>query len=605
MLRNVHHLVVLSCFSASLAYLSGCASTTSQQIATGEAEATQPNLIASDPLVDQQLTAVETLIERRQTEEANLLLNNLIFERLSIEEQTRYAIARADIALLLGEGQEALTWLSGNYVYLFDGLPLEQQIAVSLKRAEAFELSGRPLSAARERIYVAPVLDETAAFFNREQIWFDLQLVPEDQLRELAAVESSPDLNAWLDLALISISESDDLYRLLSSVEQWQLANPRHPAALELPGSLQILRELVVAQPTHIGVLLPLSGPLEKAGNAIRNGLLTSWYQAKQNGHETPELSFYDTTASQDIQNTYKQAVLNGAQTIIGPLSKANVQRLAAAEELPVPVLALNYLDAYNQKIPNLYQFGLSPEDEAVQVANDIWQEGVRNVMVVAPNSQWGTRVSDAFIRDWELKGGTITSKALFERPDQYLGTIKNALNIQHSERRQRLLESTLGEPVEFEFRRRQDVDMVFMVAFPAQARQLKPIINYQRGTDLDVVATSSIYSGLSDPAKDQDLEGIRFVEMPWRLEQSETKNSAAQAFPDSINNYSSLVALGVDAYRLYPRLSQMSVFSDVRIQGVTGNMTMNSQGRMERQLDWALIEDGFVTLNPETDIVE
>ncbi|EAR08943.1 penicillin-binding protein activator [Reinekea blandensis] len=545
--------------------------------------------------IDQQLDLIEALLAEQQVEEATVLLNDLDFDSLNTAQQTRYALSQANAALVLGDGQQALTWLSGDYVYLFDGLPLEQQITIGLKRAEAYEYSGKPLAAARERIFMAPLLEGEQADYNHDQIWFDLQLVPEESLRELVKTESSPDLTGWIELSLISLTHSDDLYRLLTQVEDWQNRKPAHPAAKRLPGSLSMLRELAAGQPKHIGVLLPLSGPLEKAGNAIRNGLLTSWYQARDAEQDVPTLTFYDTAKTEDVQNLYKQAITNGAETIIGPLAKARVHRLADAESLPVPVLALNYSDRPAKDANSFYQFGLSPEDEATQVADDIWQQGVRSVLVVAPNSAWGIRTSDAFIRHWQLKGGTVTSKALFERPDQYLGVIKQALNIDHSERRHQQLQYRLDEPLEFEFRRRDDVDMVFMLAFPAQARQLKPILNYQRAIDIPVVATSSIYAGTSDADRDKDLEGIRFIEMPWRLRPSTLRSKIGQAFPESLSSYSSLIAFGIDAYRLYPRLPQMAVFDDVRIQGVTGSLSMADNGLIRRNLDWAVIENGLV----------
>lgn len=552
-----------------------------------------------DLKINQQLSAIEALLEQHQVDEAEILLNDLDMAQMNTEQKTRFVLAKASAALILGNGPEAMNWLSGEYVYLFDGLPLEQQITIGLKRAEAYEFSGKPLAAARERIFMAPLLADEQAEFNHEQIWFDLQLVPEEQLRALAERESSPDLTGWIELALISQNYSDDLYRLLEQVENWQSRKSMHPAAAKLPGSLSMLRELVATQPKHVGVLLPLSGPLEKAGHAIRNGLLTSWYEAKRSGQDTPELSFYDTAKAEDIQNLYKQAITNGAETIIGPLAKARVQRLADSESLPVPVLALNYVDQNKQAVNNFYQFGLSPEDEAIQVADDIWQQGIRSVLVIAPDSTWGVRTSDAFIRHWQLKGGTVTSKAMFERPDQYLGVIKQALNIDKSEQRHQLLQYRLDESLEFEFRRRNDVDMVFMLAFPAQARQLKPILNYQRAIDLPVVATSSVYSGKGDAERDRDLEGIRFVDMPWRLKPSTLKAQVSNAFPASFSSYSSLIAFGIDAYRLFPRLPQMAVFNDVRIQGVTGSLSMTDKGLVKRNLDWAVVENGLVRARP------
>lgn len=585
--------------------LSGCA-TTSPDPVIAESIAPEPTIEPPTPdyfenFIDQQLVAVESLIELEHIEEARAIIDGLIYEKINIAQQTRYVLSQAKIALAISDGQQALSWISGEYAHLLDGLPLDDQIEISLMRAEAFELSGRPLSAARERIFLAPVLDHERAEENQEQIWFDLHMVPETEIRSMVANESSPDLNGWLELSLISLNQGYDLNMLLNAVEQWQEDHPRHPANRQLPNSLQMLKELALAQPSHLAVMLPLTGQLEQAGNAIRNGLVSAWYQAKADGMEIPELHFYDTSGREDITELYSYAVNAGAQLIIGPLAKNNVQQLVSHDQLTVPVLTLNYADTRSFKIPNLYQFGLAPEDEATQIANDIWQQGARNVMVVTPDSQWGDRVSDTFISQWQLLGGTISSKARFGRPDQYLSSIKQALNIAESEQRHALLENRLDSDLEFEFRRRQDIDAVFMAAFPAQARQLKPVLNYQRAESIPVVATSHVYYGQSAPDKDKDLNSVRFIDMPWRLHDSEEKQRSTAQFPDSPSSYAHLVALGMDAYRLFPRLPQMSVFSDVRVQGATGGLTMSESGRVIRQLDWAEFKNGqVIPLDPQ-----
>ncbi|MDO7643539.1 MAG: hypothetical protein MUQ62_02380, partial [Reinekea forsetii] len=96
----------------------------------------------SEPLVNQQITTIEDYIAQRQVDEARILLHSLSFNQLLTDQQTRYVLANANIALILGDGQEALSWLSGEYAYLLDGLPLQEQIALNLKRAEAYEFSG-------------------------------------------------------------------------------------------------------------------------------------------------------------------------------------------------------------------------------------------------------------------------------------------------------------------------------------------------------------------------------------------------------------------------------------------------------------------------------
>ncbi|WP_187265515.1 penicillin-binding protein activator [Reinekea thalattae] len=571
-------------------FISGCGTTPVKD---------QGDSLADSAFINQQISAAEALIDLDQVEEASAILGGLNFNQLSIAQQTRYVLSQSRVSLATGKGQEALGWINNEYAYLLDGLPLEQQIEIGKMRAQALELSGKPLAAARERIFLAPVLSRKDRIENQDQIWFDLQISPLDDIKKLAAQESSPDLTGWLDLAIISHEQNSNMDQLIKAVEQWQNDNKSHPAAKDLPNSLQMLRELTLSQPKQIGVLLPLSGPLEQAGKAIRDGLLSNWYSAKANGQEVPQISFYDTANIEDAVQLYNTAVDEGAELIIGPLAKNKVEQLARHQKLDVPVLALNYTNNSFTKTNNFYQFGLAPEDEAIQIAEDIWLQGARNIMVVSPATQWGDRVADAFITRWELLGGTITSKARFNRPDQYLYSVKYALNISNSERRHIQLARLLDADLEFEFRRRQDVDMIFMVAFPDQARQLKPILNYQRAADISIVATSNIYAGELNQDKDRDLNDVHFVEMPWRLYDSAEKQQASLAFPSSVDDYASLVALGTDAYKLYPRVPQMSVFNDVRIHGVTGLLSMSDNGRIKRQLDWAQIKNGIAIPAP------
>lgn len=569
--------------------LAGCASQ-SQQPGTQLGQSAE-----AEDLVTQQLNSAREMLAQLNTDGAEVALSALQFNQLNTEQKTEYAELRADLALLLGDGNEALQWLGGDRAYLFEGLPMERQIQLRFKRAEAFEYAGEYLAAARERIFLAPLLEGQQAEYNHETIWFDLQLVPEVQLRRLAEAESSPDLTGWLTLALIARENVEAVRQQVLAIDSWINAHPRHPASRSLPKDLALLRQLAIEQPRNIAVLLPLSGPLEMAGKAIRTGILASWYEAQSQepNQEPPSLMFFDTAINQDAYNVYKQAVFEGADLIIGPLDKKRVQRLQSQEVLSVPVLALNYSDVGKGGPDNFYQFGLAPEDEAEQVADQAWQKGMRRAMVLAPNNDWGKRVSDAFIRKWELQGGGVTSKALYTEPAQYLDTVKQALNINDSEQRYRSLQQLLDRDLQFEPRRREDIDFVFMVALPSQARQLKPLLNYQYASDIPVLATSHLYAGKLDRSRDQDLNGIGFVEMPWKLQQTPLENAIERAFGEQYSGFDTLLALGVDAFRVYPRLPQLERFPDSRVYGVTGTLRLDSDQSIRRELTWAYFQDG------------
>src|SRR4051812_10012688 len=75
-----------------------------------------------------------------------------------------------------------------------------------------------------------------------------------------------------------------------------------------------------VTEPQHVALLLPLSGNLASAGQAVKEGFLAAYYASQPR----PELAieFYDTASQADINSLYQQAQQKGADFVIGPLTK-------------------------------------------------------------------------------------------------------------------------------------------------------------------------------------------------------------------------------------------------------------------------------------------
>ena len=96
---------------------------------------------------------------------------------------------------------------------------------------------------------------------------------------------------------------------------------------------------------------------------------------------------------------------------VIGPLDKESVAQLNRAMELEVPVLALNQVPSEGLPSPDLYQFGLSPEDEAIQVADRAWTDGFSIAVALTPAGDWGDRIASAFRERWEELGGVLAEQ--------------------------------------------------------------------------------------------------------------------------------------------------------------------------------------------------
>src|SRR5690606_8383641 len=254
-----------------------------------------------------------------------------------------------------------------------------------------------------------------------------------------------------------------DADRQLVELDKWRQSWPRHPAARVLPVDLQQVQAIASASPTQVALLLPLQ---TTAGLVVRDAFLGAYYSLLELGGRLPELRLYDTSSTSDVMAIYQQAVREGAGMVIGPLLKEQVAILHQVPDLPVPTLALNNIEGSSPASPLLYQFALSPEDEARQTARRAWADGHRRVAILYPAGE--LRRSESFAAEWRALGGEIAARAAFR--DEYTDTISALLELNLSNARHRELTRLLGRQTLFEPRRRQDIDFIYHLASPAPA---------------------------------------------------------------------------------------------------------------------------------------
>mgnify|MGYP002065451744 CR=1 FL=1 len=118
-----------------------------------------------------------------------------------------------------------------------------------------------------------------------------------------------------------------------------------------------------VYRPRQIAVLLPEGGRFQWVAAALRAGILAAYFE--QPSAERPILRFYDSADPNQVWPLFQQAVADGAEMVLGPLDKDAVTRLLQGEDPVIPILAPNQADHQGPVLPNLFQFGLAPEDEA------------------------------------------------------------------------------------------------------------------------------------------------------------------------------------------------------------------------------------------------
>lgn len=580
--------------------LSGCA-TTPDETTTAEAEIR--------PEVEQQLGAVRQMAESGEFGNASLQLQQLDVSSLS-------PAARAEWHLLMAESQigatniEAAAYQLQQFEMLQNYASQQQEYRATLISAQILEADGEFLAAARERDFISAVLEGEQQAENYNQLWDDLQRLAPEELQQRA--ENAPDtrFGAWLTLAAISRDHQLTLDEQLAGVKEWQFMNPDHPASFQLPGALALLEDMAASRPQRVALLLPLSGALASSGKAIRDGFMAAYYETLGKGYPAPAVTIIDASNMESVDQAYAQAIQSGSQWLVGPLDKQDVQKLEERATLPLPTLALNYgskqATPFSTLPAELFQFGLAAEDEAIQIAEKAWLDGHRRALVMIPQGSWGERIYAAFEARWLELGGEIEETLQYPRRAQdYNPAISRLLNVDSSKNRYRSVRGLMREPVEFEPRRRQDADWLFMVALPEQARQIKPTLAFNFAGDLPVYATSHVFSGEVDVRKDRDLNGIYFCDVPWLLHDTSLK-AEVDDVTGGQGGFTRLYAMGADAFRLVARVKQLEAFPESRIYGNTGALTLDNARRIHRSTDCTRFRSGkpiklSETRSPET----
>ncbi|MFT5064108.1 MAG: outer membrane PBP1 activator LpoA protein [Gammaproteobacteria bacterium] len=627
---------------AAALFVSGCASDGANTTTDGDLPPEDPALGEMSPL-DAEVYRLEA--EGRYSAAANVLLNASV--NALPADKDNYLIRAAELLARAGDPRRA--WIAlqalspeldpttekrrrliAGELYLADGRGLEvlnvlphdpaglstdeYQKMLNL-RGQAYFFSGAPLEGLRDLVLRESYIAEPEGRAeNARLLWRNLISTQSENLdSSLGRARQDPVLSGWLRLARINQDRWIDASGFNDQVLRWRVAYPNHPANISLLPEIMAAHDSQTQYPEQITLMVPLTGRYASAGKAVRDGLFASWFASSETARLT-KIKVVDTAANgtqslEDyVRQLYASAANDGSALTIGPLQKEAIDALSVLQTRPIPVLALNNLDMQDRRwtrlvempdeLQPIYQLGLAPELEAGLAARRASQDGRHRALVVVPRGSWGERVYKEFARSFVGQGGNVVGAEYYESRDSDFSTpLKRALHLGRSTARKSRLERTLGLSLEAEPRRRQDADMIFIGAFPRQARLLRPQLKFHRASKLPIYATSHVYSGVVDPGSDRDMDGIQFTDMPWLLESGarfsalkhDLQNSDSRAFKKSPRLY----ALGVDAFRLAPLVVHGAPPGTWYVAGATGMLSLEDNGTVRRDLQWAEFKSG------------
>jgi len=546
------------------------------------------------------LKAVESLIKAGQVREAREQLRDSDLARLNAAFQARKQILEAQLAALEDRPDESLRLLAQA-----EKAPnLNPALIAEIYRVRALaEVSlDQPLNAVkslitRERVIVA----REQVIGNQQELWQILSTLSRTQLDRERQVTLDPVLSGWLDLAIAALENAGSRAALANAIDGWRKTHLGHPASDDFLKSVARPRPGQIGRVDKIALLLPLTSDHARAAAAVRDGFLAM--DAANPNPDKPRVSVIDTgTDPAGILAAYDAAVRDGAQLIVGPLGLEAVDHIVRKTSLEVPTLLLSHATDDIDASKTVFQFGLPPEQEAIQAAERAWLDGHRQAAVLYPASAWGRRMQTAFTGAWQRLGGiVVTGQDYLLDQSDYTEPVKRLLNIIQSEARKDRIESVVKMKLKFEARPREDIDFIFLATDPRHARLIKPQLNYHRAARVSVYTTSHVFTGRGDPNKDTDLDGILFPDMPWMLvgdgRVAELRKTLQPSWPYAQTGLDRLFALGVDAYAVVPHLNRLNSENAVRFGGVTSGLSLGRGGRLHRQLLWAQFRKGVPVL--------
>jgi outer membrane PBP1 activator LpoA protein len=416
-------------------------------------------------------------------------------------------------------------------------------------------------------------------------LWQAFSQLSSWQVKQLSII-NPPNLKGWQQLLLVANELGHKPQKFNQALIQWQQENIQHLANIVIP-SLRLSSATSTSSISNIAILLPLSGNQKMAGLAAQQGLLSAYQQ-----NTNTKLHFID-------ENKIDMNVLNetfdnkNIDYVIGPLLKKHVELYLEQPDLVVPTLLLNLPGSYKLKY---HQVALSMrrEDEAVQAAASLSRKNYKHPLILASQTNVSRRIASAFSNRWQTITGQLPEIIYLESGAKMQKELKSSLEVTNSGERIKNIKRLFNQKIKSELRNRRDIDMIYLVASPAQTKLLKPYIDVNTSPFASVIpifASSLSHSINDDRSDNRDLTDLTFTEIPWLLRSYQQDQSLVDIsnsiWPQRTDSLQRIFAMGYDSLFLVNKIPLMQQSTYIRHYGQTGIIKLNSDNILTRSLIW------------------
>ena len=348
-------------------------------------------------------------------------------------------------------------------------------------------------------------------------------------------------------------------------------AAPRPPPAVTTPAPEFVAPEAMALpaaplpvtptyQPTNdrIALVLPLQSRLYgHAAEAVRSGFLAA-ANAARSAARVRVIGHADDAVLPAIAT----ATEAGVALVVGPLTRDDLKTAFAMAPLRPRMLVLNQPEDGGPLPGDTYALALAFEGDAMLLARRAFEEGARSVAAVVSDSPLQKRFANAFLAEWERTGGAPPKQYRFDPNPEVLALLRRELAA-------------------------RTPDAVLLALSGEEAALAKPYLPQK-----PVYAASQIGDGLQ-PAMLRDLEGVRYVEIPWLADPAAAAFARLPRGDSGDPVLERLYALGLDAFALGELLANAVPPQRVEFDGATGHLSLTPARYFAREGRLMVIHDG------------
>lgn len=461
----------------------------------------------------------------------------------------------------------------------------KQAIEYLTLKIELYQATNRPIKLA-ETLNALNEIEPSDTLSDK--IWQTLQPIPPEQIHLEIKKATNKNFKGWLELSYIAKRSADSPNQLQKKVNSWNKKYPYHPLHNQFPPDIERALNVKIYTPKKIAVLLPLSGKQAKFGEAVQYGMLSNLLKHKS---KKMDVLFYDTNP--DVNDALDLAIDHECDFLIGPLLPDNVDDISNFSGSIQGQLMLNKPSSLNNDM-NQFYFTLSPTEEAKDIAHHLNELSVYKPIIISNNKKISQRMVEAFQEEWLHLNDEEPQVIYYKNIKDIKDKVEEILYVKQSKAQILKVKNVLGHSIKADFRSREDVDALYLIASPNEIKLLKPFVDVSISvfaSPITAYVGSRSHVNSKNGMYPNELNGLIIHDMPWLLKNSKEKKT----IESWSHTEKSLYTMGYDSLSLINKLAQMRASRSYVFQGRTGELRSNQNGLLLRTQSWGKFRRGQI----------